>query len=112
MSYSNSKYLLGTVLMPSAAIWAPAPATQRASPVHLSTDSKGRLAYASNKSIYIRDIANPSLSTQYNGHMGLTSVAKFSPTGYYVASGGIPVCCVLLTPRRYWNGKSLGYCRE
>lgn len=94
MSYSSSKPLLETALMSSAAIWAPAPTTQRASPVHLSSDSKGRLAYASNKSIYIRDLANPSLSTQYNGHMGLTSVAKFSPSGYYVASGGYP--CVVL----------------
>jgi WD repeat-containing protein 1 (actin-interacting protein 1) len=69
-------------------IWAPTPFTQRASPVHLSTDAKGRLAYASNKSIYIRDIANPAESIQYNSHMGLTSVARFSPSGNYIASGG------------------------
>jgi len=70
------------------AVWAAAPATQRALPVHLSADSKGRIAYASNKSIYIRDVANPAQSVQYNGHLGATAVAKFSPSGYYIASGG------------------------
>ena len=70
------------------AIWAAAPATQRALPVHLSTDSRGRIAYASNKSIYIRDVANPAQSVQYNGHLGATTVAEFSPSGNYVASGG------------------------
>src|ERR1700737_1108918 len=88
MSYS--KGLLSITALMEVAIWAPAPATERASSVHLSTDSKGRLAYASNKSIYIRDIANPAQSLQYNDHKGITTVAKFSPTGSYVASGGSP----------------------
>src|SRR5271169_152168 len=88
MSFSNSTPLISAIVLTLVSIWAPAPATQRASSVHLSTDAKGRLAYASNKSIYIRDIANPAHSVQYNGHMGLTSVAKFSPSGNYIASGG------------------------
>src|SRR5271169_6212504 len=88
MSFSNSTPLISAIVLTLVSIWAPAPSTQRASPVHLSTDAKGRLAYASNKSIYIRDIGNPAESIQYNGHMGLTSVAKFSPSGYYIASGG------------------------
>jgi WD40 repeat protein len=91
MSYTNSEFSVRDGADVLAAVWAPAPSTQRASPVHLSSDSKGRIAYASNKSIYIRDLANPSQSTQYNGHMGLTSVAKFSPSGFYIASGGVSI---------------------
>jgi WD repeat-containing protein 1 (actin-interacting protein 1) len=74
-------------------IWAASPSTQRARPVHLSADSNGRLAYASNKSVYIRDIAHPFENTrQFNGHRGFkTTVAKFSPNGNYIASGGLPV---------------------
>lgn len=73
-----------------AQIIAPQPATTRAAPVHLAVDYKGtRLAYASNKSIYLRDLADPSKSIQYTGHIHPTTVAKFSPSGYYVASGDV-----------------------
>jgi hypothetical protein len=91
--------MLNIFLTNLVSIWAAAPSTQRASPVHLSTDAKGRLAYASNKSIYIRDIANPGISLQYNGHLGLTSVAKFSPSGFYMASGGYSLNMVLTCRR-------------
>ena len=40
-----------------------------------------------NKSIFLRSIDNPSISTQYTGHTAFTIVARFSPSGYYVASG-------------------------
>ena len=54
----------------------------------MSADSKGeRLAYASNKSIFLRSIDNPSISTQYTQHTTTTTVARFAPSGYYVASG-------------------------
>ncbi|MCJ1310828.1 WD40 repeat-like protein [Agyrium rufum] len=72
----------------AAAIWAPAPATTRGQPTQLSSDPKGeRIAYANNKSIFLRSIDNPSVSTQYTGHTTNTTVARFSPSGYYVASG-------------------------
>lgn len=41
----------------------------------------------SSKSIFLRSIDNPSLSTQYTAHTAQTTVARFSPSGYYVASG-------------------------
>ncbi|KAG8532563.1 uncharacterized protein KY384_002440 [Bacidia gigantensis] len=41
----------------------------------------------SNKSIILRSIDEPSLSTQYTSHTTTTTVARFSPSGYYVASG-------------------------
>ncbi|KAG4306575.1 hypothetical protein PORY_000563 [Pneumocystis oryctolagi] len=69
-------------------IWSPLPSTVRASPVHLSSHPDGKkIAYASNKSIYLRDIDNPVNTVQYRGHRAQTTVAKFSPSGYYVASG-------------------------
>ncbi|KAI9808725.1 MAG: hypothetical protein M1825_003877 [Sarcosagium campestre] len=72
------------------AIWAPSPSTTRGQPTPLSCDAKGeRLAYASNKSIFLRSIDNPALSTQYTGHTAQTSVARFAPSGYYVASGDV-----------------------
>ena len=69
---------------------APQPATARGSPVHLSVDPKGqRIAYAAGKAIYLRNLADPAQSLQYTGHTQQTTVAKFSPSGYYVASGDV-----------------------
>ncbi|KAK3682111.1 WD40-repeat-containing domain protein [Podospora appendiculata] len=71
-------------------ILAASPATTRGQPTQLSTDPKGqRIAYASGKSIYLRDIDNPSLCKQYTGHTTTTTVAKFSPSGFWVASGDV-----------------------
>ncbi|KAK4556075.1 WD40 repeat-like protein [Recurvomyces mirabilis] len=72
------------------AIWAAAPSTSRGSPAPLSSDSKGqRIAYASNKSVFVRSIDNPSEAKQYTQHTAQTTVARFSPSGYYVASGDV-----------------------
>lgn len=72
------------------AIWAAAPTTLRGAPTPLSSDSKGeRLAYASNKSIFIRSIDKPEICKQYTQHKATTTVARFSPSGFYVASGDV-----------------------
>ncbi|KAF2671066.1 WD repeat-containing protein 2 [Microthyrium microscopicum] len=74
----------------SEAIWAASPTTTRGQPTILDTDAKGeRLTYASGKSIFVRSIDNPSQSTQYTSHVETTSVARFSPSGYYIASGDV-----------------------
>jgi WD40 repeat protein len=53
-------------------------------------DSKGqRIAYANGKSVFLRSIDDPSVSTQYTQHTATTTVARFSPSGYYVASGDV-----------------------
>lgn len=71
-------------------ILAASPNTTRGQPTQLSTDSKGeRIAYASGKSVFLRSIDNPSLSKQYAAHTTQTTVARFSPSGYYVASGDV-----------------------
>lgn len=71
-------------------IIAAQPSTTRAEPVHLSVDSKGEnVAYAANKSIFVRNLEDSARSVQYTGHTQQTTVAKFSPSGYYIASGDI-----------------------
>ncbi|KAJ5291159.1 hypothetical protein N7478_000410 [Penicillium angulare] len=70
------------------AIWAASPSTTRGQPTQLSSDAKGeRLAYATNKSIFLRSIDNPAIARQYTEHKAQTTVARFSPSGFYVASG-------------------------
>ncbi|KAF2794054.1 WD40 repeat-like protein [Melanomma pulvis-pyrius CBS 109.77] len=72
----------------SDAIWAASPTTVRGQPTPLSSDPKGeRIAYASGKSIFLRSIDDPAVSKQYTQHTAQTTVARFSPSGYYVASG-------------------------
>ncbi|KAI1612926.1 quinon protein alcohol dehydrogenase-like superfamily [Exophiala viscosa] len=69
-------------------IYAALPTTTRGQPTPLSADSKGeRIAYASNKSIFIRSIDNPAISSQYTQHTAATTVARFAPSGFYCASG-------------------------
>ena len=72
------------------AIWAPSPSTERGKSTQLSVDNKGqRLAYTNNKSVFLRSIDDPAVSTQYTEHTATTTVARFAPSGYYVASGDV-----------------------
>ncbi|KAH7326029.1 WD40-repeat-containing domain protein [Stachybotrys elegans] len=69
-------------------IFAAVPTTTRGQPTQLSADSKGqRLAYASGKSIFVRSIDDPADCKEYTGHTAPTTVARFSPNGFKVASG-------------------------
>ncbi|KAI1335431.1 WD40 repeat-like protein [Xylariaceae sp. FL0016] len=71
-------------------VFAASPATARGQPTQLSTDAKGeKIAYASGKSIFVRSIDEPANSKQYTGHTAQTSVARFSPSGFYIASGDV-----------------------
>ena len=72
----------------SAAIYAALPSTTGGQPTPLSADNKGqRIAYASNKSIFLRSIDDPAQATQYTQHTAPTTVARFAPSGFYCASG-------------------------
>ncbi|KAF2195104.1 tricorn protease domain 2-containing protein [Zopfia rhizophila CBS 207.26] len=74
----------------SDAIWAASPTTTRGQPTPLSSDPKGeKVAYASKKSIFLRSIDNPAISKQYTQHTTQTTVARFAPSGFYVASGDV-----------------------
>ena len=41
------------------------------------------------KSIFVRSIDDPASCKQYVGHTAQTTVARFSPSGFYVASGDV-----------------------
>ncbi|PIA18136.1 WD40 repeat-like protein [Coemansia reversa NRRL 1564] len=70
--------------------FAPAPVTSRGQPVRLSTDPKGeRIVYACGRTIVMRSLSEPEKAWEYTGHTAATTVARFSPSGYYVASGDV-----------------------
>ncbi|KYK60379.1 hypothetical protein DCS_01516 [Drechmeria coniospora] len=69
-------------------ILAAAPAVTRGQPTQLSADAQGqRIAYPSGKSIFVRSIDDPADCQQYTGHTAPTTVARFAPNGFKVASG-------------------------
>uniref|UniRef100_A0A4D5RAV3 Actin-interacting protein 1 n=1 Tax=Scolopendra viridis TaxID=118503 RepID=A0A4D5RAV3_SCOVI len=69
-------------------IFATLPRTQRGVPIVLGGDPKGKnFLYTNGNSVIIRDIANPAISDVYTEHSTLTTVAKYSPSGFYIASG-------------------------
>ena len=81
-------------------LYPPAPTTVRGATTHLGTHPKGEplLLYPSNRCVVVRrlgpkaaaDAARPGLPTGhfvYRGHNAAVTVAKWSPSGCYVASG-------------------------
>lgn len=53
----------------------------------LGGDPKGKnFLYPNGNSIIIRDIENPNICDIYTEHATLTTVAKYSPSGFYIAS--------------------------
>ena len=71
-------------------IYAPQPSTARAQTSPISYDAKNdRIAYAMGKSIVVRslDPQKGQLTRQFTKHTYPTTVATFSPSGNYVASG-------------------------
>ncbi|XP_044740597.1 actin-interacting protein 1 [Chrysoperla carnea] len=76
MSYSN-KYIFATL-----------PRTQRGQPLVLGGDPKGKnFLYTNGNSVIIRNIENPAISEVYTEHSCAVNVAKYSPSGFYIASG-------------------------
>uniref|UniRef100_A0A8D8RJ04 Actin-interacting protein 1 n=1 Tax=Cacopsylla melanoneura TaxID=428564 RepID=A0A8D8RJ04_9HEMI len=78
MSYSN-KYIFATL-----------PRTQRGQPIVLGGDPKGKnFLYTNGNSVIIRNIENPAISDIYTEHSCAVNVAKYSPSGFYIASGDV-----------------------
>lgn len=76
MAYSN-KFIYGTL-----------PRTQRGQPIVLGADPKGKnFLYANGNSVIIRNIENPAIADVYTEHSCPVNVAKYSPSGFYIASG-------------------------
>jgi len=68
--------------------YASIPATTRGKPFFLGGDPKGEnFLYTCGNSVIIRNIANPKISDTYDEHQYAPTVAKYSPSGYYICSG-------------------------
>ncbi|XP_037072240.1 actin-interacting protein 1-like [Pollicipes pollicipes] len=68
--------------------FASLPRTQRGTPIVLGGDPKGKhFLYTNGNSVYIRDINNPEICDIYTQHSTTVTVAKYSPSGFYIASG-------------------------
>ncbi|CAH1109792.1 unnamed protein product [Psylliodes chrysocephalus] len=72
----------------SKSIYAALPRTQRGQPLVLGGDPKGKnFLYTNGNSVIIRNIETPSISDVYTEHSCQVNVAKYSPSGFYIASG-------------------------
>ncbi|CBN79925.1 WD66_PHYPO66 kDa stress protein (p66) [Ectocarpus siliculosus] len=70
--------------------WAPNPSTERGDNLVLGTHPKeSKIIYPSGKFIVVRDVKDPTDVFVYRGHNSKTTVAKFSPNGFWVASADI-----------------------
>ncbi|CAM9151981.1 unnamed protein product [Phaeothamnion confervicola] len=70
--------------------WGPNPTTERGNNLHLGVHPKEpKIVYPSGKFIVVRDLENPANCFVYRGHNNKTTVAKFSPNGFWVASADI-----------------------
>ncbi|KIJ46853.1 hypothetical protein M422DRAFT_249597 [Sphaerobolus stellatus SS14] len=68
--------------------YPPNPNTTRGTATKISSHGD-KLIYANGKSIIIRDLSNPANDLIYSQHTQPTTVARISPTGYYVASADV-----------------------
>ncbi|CEP08536.1 hypothetical protein [Parasitella parasitica] len=70
--------------------FAPLPYTDRGKSIKLEADPKGKtFAYTNGKSVFMRDLENPSIATAYTEHRARATVARYSPSGYYMATGDV-----------------------
>ncbi|VDD95750.1 unnamed protein product [Enterobius vermicularis] len=70
------------------AVYASLPRTTRGLPLVINASPDGtKIVYCNGNSVFIRDIQDASKCEIYTEHAVLTTVAKYAPSGYYVASG-------------------------
>jgi hypothetical protein len=69
--------------------FAPQPQTERGRSIQLGADPKCKnFLYTNGRSIIIRSLEHPEVSSEYTEHSCQTTVARYSPSGFYIASGG------------------------
>jgi len=69
-------------------VYAGAPSTERGRQSVISVDPKNEnIVYGSGNSVVIRNIKDPLKVSFYNEHSQPVTVAKYSPSGFYVCSG-------------------------
>jgi len=70
--------------------FASLPRTTRGQHIVIGGDPKGKnFLYCNHNSVIIRDLDDPANVDIYTEHAVQTSVAKYSPSGYYIASGDL-----------------------
>ncbi|KAI8911130.1 quinon protein alcohol dehydrogenase-like superfamily [Gorgonomyces haynaldii] len=70
--------------------FAPQPGTTRGQAVHMGGDPKGNtFLYTNGRAVIIRDIKNPEIAKEYTQHTCQATVARYAPSGYYIASGDV-----------------------
>ena len=70
--------------------FATLPKTTRGQHIVIGGDPKGKnFLYCNNNSVIIRGVEDPTVVDIYTEHAVQTNVAKYSPSGFYIASGGI-----------------------
>lgn len=71
-------------------VFASLPQTTRGKPVLLGGDPKGNnILYTSGNSVIIRNLKNPGIADVYSEHQHAPTVARYAPSGYYIASGDV-----------------------
>ncbi|CAF1114952.1 unnamed protein product [Didymodactylos carnosus] len=69
-------------------VFASLPRTTRGQPIVLGSDPKGKtFLYTNGNSVFIRNIDDPSICDVYTEHSTTVLCAKYSPSGFYIASG-------------------------
>nr|XP_015200286.1 PREDICTED: WD repeat-containing protein 1 [Lepisosteus oculatus] len=71
-------------------VFASLPQVERGVSKILGGDPKGKnFIYTNGKSVTIRNIDNPAIADIYTEHAHQVTVAKYAPSGFYIASGDI-----------------------
>jgi len=67
--------------------FASLPRTERGQPIVMGTDPKGEnFLYCHGNSVIIRNLDSPQIADVYTQHSCQVNVAKYSPSGFYIAS--------------------------
>jgi len=73
-----------------ANIYGSIPSTSRGKPVVLGGDPKGKnFVYTCGNAVFIRNVEDPLKCEMYTEHQFATTVAKYAPSGFYIASGDV-----------------------
>lgn len=71
-------------------IYGATPATTRGKRLDIGGDPKGNnFVYTCGSSVFIRNLKNPLVTEMYSEHQHATTVARYAPSGFYIASGDI-----------------------
>lgn len=71
-------------------LYACNPYTARSETTKLGVDPEGKkLIYTNGRAVIIRDVHEPANAHAYTQHAQTATVARFSPSGYYAASGDV-----------------------